>query len=162
MQVLIVSDNHGDVGVLNKLVEKYQAQVDYMVHCGDSEMTSDDLMWGTMTTVRGNTDTSGFKDIEIISTEQGNIVVAHGHLHQVKQTLDQLVDLAKQNKAEVICYGHTHVMDNTIQEGILVINPGSISLPRGRYPLPTYAILEWHGGEKKVTFYNINHEAITT
>lgn len=160
MKVLIVSDNHGQPNLLYDLVERYHDTVDHMIHCGDSELAKDDLLWGVMTTVRGNADCEPFKDVEIVATEQGNIVVTHGHLFDVATGHAKLVELAKAHAARVVCYGHTHVMSNTVLEGVRLINPGSIRLPKGKYLFPSYAILDWQGEEMQVTFYNNEHEAI--
>lgn len=161
MRVLIVSDNHGHPHLLYDLVEKYHDTVDHMIHCGDSELAKDDLIWGVMTTVRGNKDDEPFKDVEIVTTEQGNIMVTHGHLFGVSYGYDKIVQLAQENDAQIVCYGHTHVMNNTVLDGVRLINPGSIRLPKGTYPFPSYAILNWQDEEMQVTFYNDEHEEIS-
>lgn len=163
MKVLIVSDNHGHPELLTDLAAKYQHYVDHMIHCGDSEMASSNPLWEIMTTVRGNTDFGPFKAVEVIATAKGKIAVTHGHLFGLHFGLEELVNLAKDKQAKVVCYGHTHVMANTVKDGIRLINPGSIRKPRGRYPFPSYAILDWQDNdEMQVTFYNNKHEEISS
>lgn len=161
MKVLITSDNHGDHEALVDLVVKAGDDIDYFIHCGDSELSEEDTIWGIFHTVRGNTDYGSFSDAISVNTPEGKIVVTHGHLYQVKQNLDQLIDLAKANEADVVMYGHTHIMDDQEIDGIKVINPGSIRIPKGKYPYPSFAILDWKGNDKQVTFYNQDWEVIT-
>lgn len=161
MKILITSDNHGDHEALIDLVLRAGDDVDVFIHCGDSELSEDDTIWGIFHTVRGNTDYANFKDTILLNTPEGKIVVTHGHLFGAKRNADQLVALAKENKADVVMYGHTHVMDDREIDGIKVINPGSIRLPKGEYPYPSFAILDWKDGQKDVTFYNKDWEVIT-
>jgi predicted phosphodiesterase len=47
-------------------------------------------------------------------------------------------------------------------DGILYLNPGSISQPRGKYShLKTYAIVETSEKEIEVAFYTQNHEKLS-
>ncbi|OYQ65250.1 YfcE family phosphodiesterase [Aerococcus sp. 1KP-2016] len=160
MKILITSDNHGDHEALLDLVVQSDDDIDVFIHCGDSELAEDDNVWGIFHTVQGNMDYGHFKDAISLSTPEGKIVVTHGHLNNVNRSLDNLVDLAKANDADIVMYGHTHVMDDRDIDGVKVINPGSISQPRGKYPYPSFAILDWEGGKKEVTFYNKQWEVI--
>ncbi|MCZ0717040.1 metallophosphoesterase [Aerococcus kribbianus] len=161
MQILILSDSHGDSQILTDLVSRYSDQVDYYIHCGDSELSDQDTIWNLYTTVQGNMDFYPFATEAVLDTDQGKIVIVHGHLHQVKQGDQTLVSLAKEKQADIVCYGHTHVMDCHETEGVLIINPGSIRLPRGEYPKPSYAILTIDkAGNKSVAFYNRDNNLI--
>ena len=160
MKILVVSDNHGDSDILNELYMKYEDSIDLFVHCGDSELSNADTIWGVYHTVGGNMDFYDFKDSDVISTEEGNIVVAHGHLLNVHHSDAELIQLAKQNDAQLVCYGHTHVMDWHETDGINVLNPGSVRLPRGQYPFPSYAVVEWKDNQLAVQFYQRNHQPI--
>ena len=35
--ILVISDNHGNISNLNIVLEEFKGQFDVMVHCGDSE-----------------------------------------------------------------------------------------------------------------------------
>lgn len=59
--------------------------------------------------------------------------LTHGHL------LDELKGV---KKGEAILYGHTHKLKMECQSGVLLLNPGSISFPKGENP-PTYLL--WEG-----------------
>lgn len=160
MKTLIASDNHGDGEILIELAVKYQDEVDHFIHCGDSELKPTDTIWHIFSTVKGNMDFYPYDMEKVIATEAGPIVVVHGHLHNVKATDQTLVALAKAHQAQVVCYGHTHVMDHHETAGVHIVNPGSVRLPRGTYPYPTYAILEIIDEAVSVKFYNRDHQLV--
>jgi predicted phosphodiesterase len=43
--------------------------------------------------------------------------------------------------AKLVLFGHTHRATSQVHRGILALNPGSISRPRGR-DRPTFAVME--------------------
>lgn len=53
-------------------------------------------------------------------------LVNHGH----KMSKEELIDISKFYKANVIIRGHTHIRENEIIDGIHYINPSSPSLPK--------------------------------
>ena len=55
MRILIVSDNHQDDTSLHDLLNIYD-DIDLWLHCGDSEFYSENELWETYRTVRGNMD----------------------------------------------------------------------------------------------------------
>ena len=52
-----------------------------------------------------------------------------------------LFNYAEQLNANIIICGHTHIADIKLQNNILLVNPGSISLPKLSFN-PTYAVLD--------------------
>lgn len=139
MKVLIISDNHGVTDVLQKVADQHR-DVDVMIHCGDSELPyhSDEL--AGFLKVRGNCDhDSAFPEEVIHDADDTKIFITHGHRYHVKYSLMTLSYRAKEVGANIVCFGHSHIAGTEIIDGILFINPGSISLPRNR-PNKTYAI----------------------
>ncbi len=56
--------------------------------------------------------------------------LCHGDSYRVKYGLDMLEKKAKEVRADIVIFGHTHVPLNIKKDNILYINPGSLSLPR--------------------------------
>lgn len=157
MKVLLVSDNHGDERVLQKITTHFQGRVDALFHCGDSNLEPSNPVMKNFQTVTGNTDW-GIDYPKVITKQVGEqtITVTHGHLYQVNSSLTPLLLLAKERNADVIAYGHTHQLAVSQEDHRLFINPGSISIPRGEYAYlqGTFAIVELTSSDFRVQYYN--------
>lgn len=160
MKVLVVSDNHADVSVLEDLINIYD-DIDLWLHCGDSEMSSSHPVWETFKSVQGNMDWDSVLP-RILLKELGGttFLVLHGHRHQIKRTTDLMKEEAKKSNANVVFYGHSHVPKIDKDEGIYFINPGSISQPRGEIRVGSYLIYEKNSDNVTVNYYDWNHNII--
>ncbi|MFD1671727.1 metallophosphoesterase family protein [Agrilactobacillus yilanensis] len=157
MKYLIVSDNHGDQAILQTLLKTYKTQVDAFIHCGDSELNFKDPMVQEMTIVCGNMDFDAqFPESATLEVGTDRIFVAHGHLWGVNYGLDKLYQAGLKNQANLIFYGHTHQLACTMDQGRLLLNPGSISQPRGQYAYlrGTFAIVTTEAKKIVVDYYN--------
>ena len=162
MRLLLVSDNHGNSQILDELAAKYADKVDAFVHCGDSELSSQELIWEIMDSVRGNTDyDSGFKNMQIKRDVDHPYLTVHGHQHYVNNTLSYLEKLAADENVEFVFYGHTHIMRFDYINGCYFINPGSIQSPRGALREQTYCILDVDEERLSISVYNDSHEPLT-
>ncbi|WP_040951949.1 phosphodiesterase [Gorillibacterium massiliense] len=73
-------------------------------------------------------------DTAILFYEGRRIYATHGHHHH----MDNLPGLSE---GDVFIQGHTHVPVAEKRDGITLLNPGSVSLPKENFP-PSYGILE--------------------
>lgn len=161
MKVLIVSDSHGLTKELEKLIEKHQGEVDYFIHCGDSELDPDDPIIKNFATVRGNCDFDERFPEEIIKKMgERTIFITHGHHYSVKSSLMRLAYKAKEVEANIVCFGHSHYLGAEMVHGTLFINPGSIRLPRGRSER-TYVILDILEQSYQLNVYDMNSGEIS-
>lgn len=152
-KVLIVSDSHGSTDLLQGIERQHGEEVDLMIHCGDSELSEDDDAIRNFKSVKGNCDFLGdFPEEEIHTLNGVRIFVAHGHLYSVKSSLVHLFYKAKEVQADIVCFGHSHVLGAEMVEDVLFINPGSIRLPRGRSER-TYVILEIKEGSLQLQIH---------
>ncbi|UII55088.1 metallophosphoesterase [Cytobacillus spongiae] len=149
-----MSDSHGSKAELQKLVEKHGDEVDLMIHCGDSELSIDDPIIEKFQTVRGNCDVDRRFPEELVTSVEGYRVYAtHGHLYSVKTSLMSLKYRGVEKQANIVCFGHSHVLGMELIDGMLFVNPGSIRLPRRRVER-TYVILEIHSGKVTAKVYD--------
>lgn len=157
MKLLVMSDNHGQWALVNKLVETHQGQVDGIIHCGDSEFDANDPIWEAFDiVVKGNMDfDSQYPTEATLNTTKGDVWVTHGHLYHIKQNnLDDLRDAGIRQGAKIILHGHTHIAYSHFEDGILMVNPGSLSRSRGPISERTFAIIEWDSEQIRVEFYD--------
>ena len=160
MKVLIVSDSHGLTTELLKLKEKHEHEVDLMIHCGDSELSAIESCLDGYSVVRGNCDFEGNFPEEIVNEiDDLRLFITHGHLYSVKSTLLNLSYRAREKKANIVCFGHSHSLGAEMIDEILFINPGSIRLPRGRFE-KTYVILAIEKSEWLVKVYDLQRGEI--
>lgn len=151
MKVLIVSDTHGKDEKLEEAVMR-EAPFDYLIHCGDvegREFFIEALAECPCTIVSGNNDF--FSDLQReaeIELEGHRILVTHGHYYGVSMDVYGLVDEAKSRNAQIVMFGHTHKPMAEIRDGVLVINPGSLSYPRQEGRKPSYAVMEIEEGKE--------------
>ncbi|MBB6448314.1 hypothetical protein HNR44_000263 [Geomicrobium halophilum] len=141
MKWLVVSDTHGDREGLKMLRERHDGDVSAIFHCGDSELASDDPLLQSLYVVTGNTDLRGeFPEEEEIQWGGVRIWMTHGHLYQVKSTNQVLQDKATEKNAQLVLHGHSHFAGAYEKDGIIYVNPGSLTLPK-RPKQATYAII---------------------
>lgn len=62
------------------------------------------------------------------------IYATHGHIYNKEHLLPM-------QKGDILLHGHTHILTAETFGDITILNPGSVSIPKGGNP-PTYALLE--------------------
>ena len=70
-------------------------------------------------------------EVQVLETPAGRIAVTHGHTENVKWHLQNRCYLAEEYDCRCVCFGHTHVPVNETVAGIHLLNPGSLTNPRG-------------------------------
>ena len=154
MKILIVSDSHGRSDRIFRAADIEKP--DMVIHLGDLEDMADPVMQRLGSPkipcvfLKGNCDYSSQGDLQSMSVftlKKHRFFCSHGHLVKVNYGLETLLYTAEENRCDIALYGHTHVPMNEFMEGsfggpkIHVLNPGSISLPRGGNER-TYMVME--------------------
>ena len=145
MKILVVSDTHGRDENLETVVYR-EAPFDMLVHCGDvegREIFIEALAEVPCCIVSGNNDF--FSDLpreEEIEIAGKKFLVTLGHYYGVSMDETGVVDEARSHNCDGVMFGHTHKPVLEMVDGILAINPGSLSYPRQRGKRPSYVVLE--------------------
>lgn len=139
MRILVVSDTHGDVRNFEAVVRKHR-DAEVIVHCGDGADDVQDikLMFPErmVIPVKGNCDLcSQNPNIETITLEGKKLFITHGHIYNVKSSLLNLSFAAKEAGADLVLFGHTHIPCDFYDEGLYMLNPGSLRGYKGSYAL---------------------------
>lgn len=162
-KIIIVSDNHMKTDGLKKVLEYHADEADYFLHCGDSNLNHDHEMMKSFITVKGNTDCiQKYQVEEEVRLANGELIwIVHGHAHQVARGVDALLQSAKMSESvpSIILYGHTHMIDVQMIDGCLIINPGSISVPRDGI-ICTYAKLVVMPESYDVTILDVKDHSV--
>lgn len=162
MKYMIISDIHGGIYELNKVLEIYSKE-----HCSKLLILGDlfnygfnlnredvvnrlNLMKDNIIAVSGNCDNNisdilfDMPYINKITLNNKVITLTHGHLY----SKDYLSNL----DTDIILTGHSHVANIEIINDKLFINPGSIS--KSRRGENSFVIID----ENNVTIRNLNNE----
>lgn len=162
MKLLFASDIHGSPEALEKLqqhIERFQPQQiillgDLLYHGPRNPLKPDyapqkvseilNSLKDRIVAVRGNCDAEVdqmmlqfpiMAEYSIIMADEKKFFLSHGH-HWNPDRLPPM------GTADVLAYGHTHIpVLQKLECGITVINPGSLSLPKGGFP-PSFAMFE--------------------
>ncbi|MDF2567383.1 MAG: phosphoesterase, family [Oscillospiraceae bacterium] len=139
MRIVVVSDTHKKFWSLQQIVEKHLSDTEMFIHLGDGEREYEEIKdmypHKKFCYVKGNCDYDlNHKEVEIIGIEEYKIFITHGHIYGVKYDLERLKLVARQNKATIALYGHTHKSYKGYEDGLYIMNPGSPVLPRDSKP----------------------------
>ena len=161
MKLVIASDIHGSAYYCRKLLERLEEEKedrlillgDVLYHGPRNDLPKDyapkeviamlNPLKEKILCVRGNCDTEVdqmvlefpvLADYMLLFDGTCAIYATHGHVYNEK-------NLPPMKKGDVLLHGHTHVLRAECKDGILILNPGSVSIPKEGNP-PTYATLE--------------------
>lgn len=152
MRAALFSDSHGDIAALRNALEAAMkhGKIDLFAFLGDGVQDFYDLMnimkkhnpMALIQAVRGNNDHAmlGLAEEAVIKAEGLWLFLAHGHRQRVKLTDGMLIGDARDRQCRAALFGHTHRAFCEEKEGILLFNPGSVSLPVGAGP--TFGLLD--------------------
>lgn len=161
MKVLFASDIHGSAYFCQRLLEIYgQSGADRLILLGDilyhgprNDLPRDynpkqviamlNQYKDQIYAIRGNCDTEVdqmvlefpiLADYALLALNNKTFYATHGH----KYNQDNLPPMMP---GDILIHGHTHLLKAERAGAITVLNPGSVSIPKGGNP-NTYALLE--------------------
>ena len=144
MKVLVVSDTHRKNDSYFQIIKMHSP--DMVIHCGDaegSEYAISEAAGCPVQIVLGNNDFFSDlpKELEF-NIGKHRIWVTHGHNYYVSMGNENIKKEAKARGVDVVFYGHTHRPVIDYGNGVIAVNPGSLSYPRQEGHRPSYAIME--------------------
>ena len=148
MKICVFSDSHGYAGNMVAAIELEKPDLLFFLGDGERDIAEiyDKYPALPIYAVKGNCDFSSALNNSICCSVGGvAIYMTHGHLYRVKyeDDLRTLTYHAKEAGARVALYGHTHYQELSENDGVTLMNPGSIG--RGYYP--SYGVLIIENGE---------------
>ena len=135
MRFLVLSDTHRDLSRMFSAVDYMKALApDAVIFLGD--VVSDAIALKTelrvpFHIVQGNCDGySAYPATDVVEAEGVRIFLCHGHQYDVKESPQRLIWAAQERECTVALFGHTHRPYMDREDGVLVMNPGSLTRPR--------------------------------
>lgn len=139
MDVLVVSDSHGMLNNLTRILERESGcKTVFFLGDGARDIQSCKARYTdrSFICVRGNNDWGSEEETEAYKYIEKNTVIAvHGHLFGVRYGLSELSEKAESVRANVAFYGHTHIPQIRYEGGICFVNPGAVC--EGKYAVVT-------------------------
>jgi len=137
MRILVLSDSHGDDSALRRAVLA-QPKAEVVIHLGDGEAEFQRARTSfpekMFLQVRGNCDWGSSLPVTgVFETDGVRVFYTHGHAYGVKSGLYNAVCAAREQGAQVLLYGHTHNAFTDYDDGLHILNPGSLSGWRASY-----------------------------
>ena len=161
MTIFTISDIHGSYHYLKKALTAFEeAEADLLLILGDQlyhgprnplpEDYNPKLVAETLNkykdkivAVRGNCDSEVDQmvldypitsDLSTVFWNNKRIVATHGHIYNED-------NLPPVSRGDILIYGHTHLPLAKKEGDVIILNPGSIGIPKGGYP-NTYGIFK--------------------
>ncbi|MFQ7011096.1 MAG: YfcE family phosphodiesterase [Clostridia bacterium] len=129
MKILVIGDTHGQLNKIREIFPKL-TNLDLIAHTGDHlEDSALEREFGIpVVAVKGNCDGSyECNDFEI-NRPTGRIL--RMVICRTSYRLDNLYYKAMEENCKAVFFGHTHKALVTEEDGIYLVNPGSLSQPR--------------------------------
>ena len=150
MRLLVISDTHGDISKVCKVVNEIKDLIDGIIHLGDIVEDADKLrkLYSQIPVynICGNCDYgTNVPPLNILDFEGKKIFITHGHLFSVYYDTTKLVYKAMELGADVALFGHTHIPHLEKIHNVYAMNPGSLTQPRGGSK-PSYGIIKIENG----------------
>lgn len=145
MKILVVSDTHGRNKKLIESILKGN-KADLLIHLGDYVEDGEKIskiLGIPHIIVKGNGDfKSNYPEDRLIKVKDKKIFLTHGHKYNVRYSIDRIFYKAKELEADIALFGHSHTSLNIRENGIVIMNPGSPSLPRDIGNIKSYGVIK--------------------
>jgi len=158
LRILVLSDSHRNSFALKRAIDS-QRSAEIVIFLGDGindfEALKSHYPEKMFLAVKGNCDFGAKGEEKGIFTVEGvKIFYTHGHIYNVKYGLYNAVMAAREAKAKILLYGHTHIPLTDYEDGLYIMNPGSVGSPRdGR---ATYGIIDIVSSGIMTNIVNVN------
>ncbi|MFC2034919.1 metallophosphoesterase family protein [Chloroflexota bacterium] len=168
IRVGLIADTHipRDIKTLPPHVKEAFKDVELILHAGDIYVPGilDELETiAPVLAAQGNGDEEFPSDRrlderQLLSIAGLNVGLTHAinYPGSPNYPLDEVMDKEFGKHMDIIVFGDTHVAMVERYNGILLVNPGSPTLPNGRYELGTVAILEITENRSKARIVQLN------
>ncbi|MBU0687631.1 MAG: YfcE family phosphodiesterase [Candidatus Margulisbacteria bacterium] len=152
MKIGLVSDSHGNIGILKNAIKKLvDAKVDLIIHLGDDSTDMDTIKSSVpcdLIIIPGV-----FEEVyqhpgeahRLIKTFEGlKFLITHTAESHKNDLSDEIKpeEIVAKKEVDVVLHGHTHVPRDEVKKGIRFINPGHLKPDDKRGFKPSYAILD--------------------
>ncbi len=132
MRIAVLSDTHlsRPDSWLQDLYDRHLAAADVLLHCGDftgiavlETLRIHPRFYGVCGNCDGWDTASELPEALVVDLEGLRVALIHGYGFQ--RPLGKSLAKVFSGRAELVCYGHTHVFADEEYDGVRALNPGS-------------------------------------
>jgi len=131
-KILLLSDIHGNYNSLVRILCKH-SDVRFILVAGDVLLNKKQIDELKLICVKGNSDYLDLPKELSLDINNQKIFLTHGHLYDVKYSLNKLINKAQTLDAKIVVFGHTHRPYINKHNDILFLNPGTLRPPKQTY-----------------------------
>ena len=144
MRILVISDSHKRGDLVEKIIQR-EPDAKEIFFLGDITPDIEEFVYlytdKNFHIVAGNCDfMSSYRSTDIVTVGTTRIFYTHGHTLGVKYGIERLKNSAADNNCTIALYGHTHISRISYEDGLYIVNPGSIS--QSREGFNSYAVID--------------------
>ena len=153
MRAIVLSDSHNNTASCERAIMSVgEKNINLIIHLGDIARDVDyleSLYYPIkVVSVLGNNDFRDEACERVIDFDGHKLFICHGHTQGVSYGTEKLEATAREKGCEAALFGHTHQPTlRKCDDGLMILNPGSVSRPRGSRP--SFAVLETEDGKLK-------------
>lgn len=145
VNIAIISDTHDDIGMVKHVLER--DKIDYVIHLGDNYEDVSRILTEypnlKLFYIKGNHDDEMVTPAEALFEICGlKIYATHGHLFDSKTDHSGMIERGRSFGADIVLFGHSHIQKVFEKDGMIVINPGSLSESRDKNIAGSYVLLQ--------------------
>jgi putative phosphoesterase len=153
LRIGVISDTHG---VVHPAIPSVFASVDHILHAGD--IGGDHVLralraLAPVTSIRGNNDDATGEEILRTKIDTLRILLTH-ILPRPHKLAPRVAASLRQQPADLVVFGHSHLPHNEVVGGVRYFNPASSGPRRFHYPVSAGLL------EKKNGAWNAIHIAL--
>lgn len=146
MKAIILSDTHNILTNAKTALNKFYEEIDAIFHLGDYYDDAETLASlypdCRLFAVSGNCDFHSMEpSTKTVEFSKTKIFMSHGHPYGVKYDINRIYYAAREVGAQLCLFGHTHQLFYNKNNDLTILNPGSISFPRGGFP--SFAVIDF-------------------
>lgn len=127
MKILVFSDSHSELRFMRAAIKREQpGQVFHLGdYAQDAEQLSREFPLLPFAIVRGNCDWSSKQPLtRLVALDGVRFLLCHGHSYRVKDSLLSASYAAREQQADILLFGHTHIPFLERTDRLTLLNPG--------------------------------------
>jgi len=150
MKFLILSDIHSAKDKLEQLLSQINPEIDGIIFSGDGIDAIQEIHFSKpVYLAKGNMDQIQATPFLELDLQNIKIAVTHGHLFDVKKTLNHLKNKTLHENFQLVIFGHTHQPFYQKEKDTVFMNPGAFI--NGEYAFLTLVDHDFY-----ITFEELN------